>query len=279
MRLTGFILLSGAVSLVFALPAQAEDFWLKAEGSGCEIWSDEPAGEDDVILWSGECDDTGRASGTGLAVWVKDDGVFSRYTGAMLGGRLHGDDGLLLVKSSEHDGYDVVHGSFVEGDMHGAVTILGADGSLFKGEYVNGVREGPGLLVDTRGNSFQGDFVAGAADGLGHSFSASGEAYVGEYKDSNWHGLGVLFKENGRIYVGEFENDVASGIGRLEGPGGYFQGSFSDDKPNGPGVVVADDGTTRQGRFVNGEPDGVIVVTKPDGSQTTETWKNGEKMQ
>jgi len=273
------LLLSGAVSLVIALPAQAEDFWLKAEDSGCEIWSDEPAGDGDVIIWSGECDETGKATGSGLAVWIKGDNVHSRYSGSMLGGRLHGDEGLLFIKSSEHEGYDVAFGSFDFGELHGSVTILGADGSLFQGEYVSGVREGPGLLADTKGNSFQGTFVAGAADGLGYAISASGEAYVGEYKDNNWNGLGVHFKENGQTFIGEFENDVASGIGRLEGPGGYFQGSFSDDKPNGPGVVVAEDGTTQQGRFVDGEPDGIIIVTKPDGSQTTETWKNGEKMQ
>ena len=279
MKLMCSVLLSGAASLLLTLPAQAEDFWLKDEESGCELWSDEPAGDNDLIVWSGECDDAGKATGPGLAVWIKGDDIYSRYTGTMLGGKLHGDDGLLLIRSSDHDGFDAAHGSFANGNLHGEATILGADGSLFKGEFLDGVRDGAGLYVDTKGNSFQGQFVNDTADGLGYAFSAEGEAYAGQLADNKKNGLGVLFKENGQIFIGEFENDMASGVGRLEGPGGYFQGNFSDDKPNGPGVVVAEDGTTQQGRFVNGEPEGLVIVTKPDGSQTTETWRNGEKMQ
>ena len=74
-----------------------------------------PAGDGDAIIWTGECDSEGKASGSGLAVWVKGNDVYSRYTGSMRGGKVHGEDGLLLLKSSEHDGFDVVHGAFVDG--------------------------------------------------------------------------------------------------------------------------------------------------------------------
>ncbi|MGI9401403.1 MAG: hypothetical protein ACR2O0_09130 [Rhizobiaceae bacterium] len=259
--------------------AQAEDFWLKADETGCELWSDEAAQPEDQIIWTGDCDKNNKASGRGLAVWLRNDEIYSRYSGTMRAGRLHDKDGLLLLKSKEDDGFEVVHGHFKGGIMNGQMVILDSDGTLFHGNYVDNMRQGRGMFVDTKGNSFQGLFNKGVANSIGQSFSAEGEAYFGTFKNNERNGLGVLYEEDGGVYVGEFKDDAASGVGSLEGPTGYFQGNFVDGVPDGPGVLVADDGTTRQGRFVKGEPEGLILVTNPDGSQETETWKDGEKVQ
>ena len=52
--------------------AAAEDFWIKTDGSGCEIYSDEPTKEGDLVAWSGRCDTEDKATGYGLAVWLRD---------------------------------------------------------------------------------------------------------------------------------------------------------------------------------------------------------------
>jgi hypothetical protein len=273
----GLVCITLTLSLSFFGQAMAKNFWIKSEVTGCQIWSDKAAQENDSISWSGQCDSDNKASGHGLAVWVRGEELFARYSGILVGGKLHDTNGLLLMKSDSGEGMDVAYGSFDQGEFDGAVTIVGADGSLFQGNYSQGKKKGRGMLVDKSGNSFDGMFDNDLANGLGWSITASGDEYFGSFKDSNREGNGTLFTHDGHIYVGSFKDDQISGDGRFEGSTGYFQGSFSENTPNGAGKIVAEDGTIIQGRFIAGIPDGIVLVTKPDGTQTTKTWKDGKE--
>ena len=85
---------------------------------------------------------------------------------------------------------------------------------------------------------------------------------------------------NEDAYFDDFENGSTSGPGVLEtADGRTYMGLFSDGLPNAPGTAVDAEGTVFQGAFVGGKPDGIILVTRSDGGQTTETWKNGEKVE
>ena len=46
-----------------SVPSAAQDFWIKAQESDCQVWSDE-AMDNEVVTWSGPCKD-GKASGKG----------------------------------------------------------------------------------------------------------------------------------------------------------------------------------------------------------------------
>ncbi len=50
-------------------PSVAQDFWIKAQGSGCQVWSDE-AMDNEIVKWSGACKD-GKAAGKGKLTWTE----------------------------------------------------------------------------------------------------------------------------------------------------------------------------------------------------------------
>jgi hypothetical protein len=106
--------------------------------------------------------------------------------------------------------------------------------------------------------------------------------YFGDVVDGKREGRGMLQLPNEDIYIGEFKAGDASGYGTYHAESGehvgVYVGVFVKGTPNGPGTFVAADGEVTQGRFVDGKPEGLALVTMPDGTQTTETWKDGEKM-
>ena len=56
MRHSALLALSAAAVIAASGPVKAKDFWIKAQGSGCQVWSDE-AMDNEVITWSGPCQD------------------------------------------------------------------------------------------------------------------------------------------------------------------------------------------------------------------------------
>lgn len=270
------LLATAALTIAAAGASMAADFWIKEVNQDCSVWSDEPAVEGDIISWSGKCI-ANKVAGTGVLVWLRDGVLFARYDGDMTGGKVNGQ-GALIIRSEGSQTFEVIRGSFRDGQPHGRVTYMGADHALFEGTFVEGVKHGPGFFADASGNSFQGIFVNDKASGPGRSASADGEEYFGQFEDNERHGNGVLIDADGGIYTGQFRVGLAEGLGIYESSAGVFEGRFANNTPNGHGSFVSADGVIYQGQFLDGEPDGLVVVTAKDGSQTIETWANGEKV-
>ena len=268
--------MTASTLLVLTTQAMAADYWVKDSLGNCEIWSDQPPAEGDVITWSGGCAD-GRASGAGLLIWTSKGKLNTRFDGEMAEGKMNGK-GILVERAEAGTGLDVVTGGFENGEMNGPIIYKSAENALFVGQFKEGLMDGHVLLVEADGSSFEGTFVNGTAQGAGKTISADGEVFDGQFQDNERHGLGSLTLADGGRYVGEFAQGAITGLGRFEDPSGdTYTGAFQNDLPDGPGVFATFEGDTYQGMFRMGELNGQVLVTRKDGSQSIETWNNGER--
>ncbi len=170
-----------------AVPITASaDSWIKLTNMDCQVWSSEPDTSKDTATWAGECAD-GKATGPGRLEWFVDKKLWGHYEGEMAEGKLDGR-GVLHIKAVS-EGFDVIEGSFADGEPVGIVDFKGGNGHRFKGEVKSGVPDGYGTYEDAEGNVFDGYFVAGEPQS-GYALSASGEEYLGEFQDGERHGGG-----------------------------------------------------------------------------------------
>ena len=204
MRIT--VLLIGCAALAWPFtPAVAKDFWLKAKGTGCEVWSDEAPTATDAIAWSGDCRN-GKVAGNGKLNWTRAGKPYAIYEGAMAGGKLNGYGMLRLAVKGGFDRYEAI---FKNGAIEGSVAYQNAKGDIYEGEIKNGKPHGTGYRK-TGDEEYLGAFLNGARDGIGLWISPS------------------------MSYLGEFKGDKATGSGVLEdGAGGRYHGQLKDGKPHG----------------------------------------------
>jgi len=241
--------------------------------TGCQIWSDAPPGTDEVATWTGDCDG-GKASGTGVLVWVEDGKLLGRYAGAMAGGKFNGD-GELIIRAQNGKGFDKISGKFADGAPHGEIVAEMATGEKYQGIAEKGELHGVGAYSDGAGNTYEGEFKDSLPHGVGYYEAKDGEAYFGDFENGSRHGRGVLIGGDGDFYMGVFAKGKAHGFGRVEtGDGGLYEGQFADGIPHGGGMYTAADGTRYQGQFVKGDLTGAVLVMR-DGKQSVENWKDG----
>ncbi len=231
-------------------PIAAQDFWIKAHESGCQIWSDE-AMDNEVVTWSGPCKD-GKASGKGKLTWTEGGKPAGTYEGFMEGGKLDGPGTLELTTT---DGKLQIEAIFKDSDV-----------------------DGGGLFKDSAGNIYEGEIKDGKAHGVGYE-KIGDEEYAGEFDNGLRHGIGLSIGP-GTAYLGEFDQNVATGSGTLDdAEGGRYHGQFKSNKPHGFGTYVTDEGAVYQGQFVDGKADGqMLVKSSPDAVAIVEVWKKGEKV-
>ena len=246
------VVLAGCAAMAWpAGAAMAGDFWLKAKGSGCQVWSDDAPTAADVVTWSGACKD-GKAAGTGKLNWTRAGKPYAVYEGAMAGGKLNGYGVLQLAVKG---GFDTYEGAFKNGEVQGSIAYRNAKGDIYEGGVKDGKPHGTGYRK-TGDEEYLGAFVDGARDGVG------------------------LWITPRMSYLGEFKGDTASGSGVLEeASGSRYHGQFRDGKPHGAGTYTTGAGAVYQGVFKNGKADGPFLVTaKPGAKPVLETWKDGKKV-
>lgn len=214
----------------------------------------------------------GRPHGKGKFTRV--DG--STYEGDWVNGKEHGH-GIEHYLDEEHYG-DVYEGGFANGKKNGTGRYIWANGDTHEGEYVDGERHGPGVSHYPNGNYYKGNFDRGFKDGVGTYFwGQSGNLYKGEWKRGTPCGYGVKQYANGNVYEGYFSQGRKNGKGkevRYKGaplsssssstavkrsdidPKDVYEGEWSNDLPQGPGVVQYANGDTYVGEFMNGEKHG-----------------------
>ena len=250
MRIT--VLLIGCAALAWPItPAVAKDFWLKATGTGCQVWSDDAPTAKDIVSWSGDCKN-GKVAGNGKLNWTRAGKPYATYEGVMNGGKLNGYGVLRLAAKG---GFDRYEGIFKNGTIQGSVAYKNAKGDIYEGEIENGKPHGTGYRK-IGNQEYLGAFLKGARDGIGLSITPT------------------------LVYLGEFKSDKATGSGVLEdATGGRYLGQFKNDKPHGAGTYITSVGGIYQGQFKNGTADGAFLVTaKPGAKAVLETWKDGKRV-
>ena len=263
--------------MLLASPLAVAGEWIADPVSGCTVWSDEPTDGNDVVSWSGECED-GKASGYGVLAWFSKGGLLARYIGVLKAGKVDGV-GKLAIRAEQGDGYDRYEAEFVDGELEGEVMAETANGDRFQGSMKQSLIEGYGSYVGANGDRYDGEFVNGLPEGAGFSEAADGELYKGMFKAGNRHGEGTLIDVNGDEFEGEFVDGSMQGWGSWRGAdGSRFEGEFNNGRPNGRGIYRAPNGDIYSGGFVNGMADGEMSVTTADGKQSTQVWKNGEQV-
>jgi hypothetical protein len=249
-KIIGLLGFGIAVGLVG--PSNSEETWVKTANQDCVVQGDEALKSNEIVSWSGSCDD-GRASGVGKLEWIVDNKLAGIYEGRMAGGKLEGK-GILRLEVEKGKGFDRLEGTFVAGEPEGEARYEAANGGYYLGGFKNGERHGTGYYKLVNGEEYYGDFVDGQREGVG-----------------------FLIDSETDVYFGQFEKDQASGAGIFESSdGSSYQGKFKDNLPDGAGTYVAANGDTYQGSFKAGKADGKFLVTKANGDQAVEEQNNGE---
>ena len=228
--------------------ARADD-WLVDPISGCKIWTDQADSLREVVTWSGPCVD-GKASGEGVLVWFKDDGILGRYVGSMRAGKLHGH-GVLHYRP-----LDTIEAMKVDvGDktLDDGRIVYHYEGTLRAGEL-----EGRGILYyrsDRGYDRYEGEFRDGEIDGKVVFEGAQGDRFEGRTRGLEGTGEGVYVAANGERYEGPFVKGQPSGRGRYTAPNGdMYEANFVDGKAHGKVSVTRADGRREEFRREHGRP-------------------------
>ncbi|XP_041857006.1 alsin-like isoform X2 [Melanotaenia boesemani] len=175
-------------------------------------------------------------------------------------------------------------GGWLAGRVHGRGTMKWPDGRMYKGNFKNGLEDGYGECVIPnkvlhKPDSYQGQWREGKIHGFGKYKYSSGEVYEGCFSDGLRHGYGMLSsgklaRTSSSVFIGHWVHDKKTGYGVYDDItrgekymglwlddqrhgsaavvtqyGVYYEGTFRENKMNGPGLLVSEDDTFFQGEF------------------------------
>ena len=100
--------------------------WLEDPITKCTVWNSNPKGNE-VISWSGPCDENNRATGSGVLVWLEDGNIVGRYQGTMSNGKA---EGYGKLEFEVDDGFAHYEGDFSDSEMHGRGLLQFPDKSI-----------------------------------------------------------------------------------------------------------------------------------------------------
>lgn len=255
--------------------AAIAETWHTDPITGCAVFDDEEPTNTVLVSWSGDCDESNRASGNGVLSWIADGVLVGRYDGAMSNGKANGAGIIFAVADGGFDRYD---GEFEDNEIDGPMRARLADGSTFEGLMNTATNAGSGIVTNAAGDQYTGELAAGKANGEGHLITSGGEQYRGVFRDDNLQGAGEWLGENGDYYKGNFANNEFSGEGHYETPEGYvYEGDFLNGLPEGEGKFTEADGRVTIGQFKAGWPDGQVDTITVDGKAISEIWIDGKR--
>lgn len=195
-------------------------------------------------------------------------------------------------------------GDWIDNRPHGEGTLKWPDGEVYTGEFNDGRKEGRGELTLANGNKYEGEYKNDKRHGQGIYTWASGDNYVGEWENGWRHGQGTFSATDGRKYAGEWKDDLGDGKGVLlladgknhEGlwykgymfleelspgvasavrwNGGFYEGEWRDNLPQGEGKITWADGTEYVGEWKDGKAEGRGTSTWADGFTYVGEWKD-----
>lgn len=192
----------------------------------------------------------------GVLVYSKIDGVSCQWDGPSSLALAQGE-GVLTVFDKNGSMVERFNASAIMGIV-GDYEYSKIDNCLYLGATKKGQPHGFGVLIDDNGWVRVGRFKKGAFEGGDENFlqekAVEGRIengilfpdYFGYMKNGEPHGFGIHYNQFGNIeYEGDWKNGVRAGFGRsynyTGGAGAvfsYYEGKFSDGKPNGSGKLV-----------------------------------------
>ncbi|XP_067111205.1 alsin isoform X2 [Osmerus mordax] len=210
-------------------------------------------------------------------------------------------------------------GRWLTATPHGRGTMKWPDGRTYTGTFRKGLEDGygdclmPNKLMN-KPDRYLGQWREGRIHGFGTYRYASGEVYEGSFHDTlrQGHGMlssGKLARSSSSVFVGQWLQDKRTGYGvfdditkgekymgmwledQRQGSavvvtqfGLYYEGTFSNNKMTGTGLLVVDDDTSFQGEFsddwiLNGKG----TLSMPNGDhiegQFSGEWATGLKIE
>mmetsp|Transcript_3998 Transcript_3998/g.7697 ORF Transcript_3998/g.7697 Transcript_3998/m.7697 type:complete len:517 (-) Transcript_3998:1745-3295(-) len=236
-----------------------------------------------VISYEGGRDESGRYSGSGVAVFKGGE----KYNGEFQDGYMHGKGQFKWKDGTKYEG-DVQRNAFT-----GMGTLKWSDGSSYEGEVKNGVRQGKGIFrFGEAPMTYDGSWKAGVREGQGRmDYDEEGLCfYEGEWKNGKRHGKGKMRYESGNIYDGWWECGVKDGKGSMTwlAEKEKYDGEWKKGVPHGFGVYVwyAKEDTEASpwhlrnryvGMMVDGMREGSGTFYFADGSKYEGEWKANRK--
>ena len=156
------------------------------------------------------------------------------YDGEYLGGLRHGEGSATYVNG------DYYTGAWAEGYRYGyGEFFYQAVGVTFKGDWLDDLKTGSGVAVFSNGDSLEcrwsKDVIKDSTATIHYSKSKS--EYEGGIKQACKHGEGSIKYRDGTIYRGDWVSEKRHGPGLLHLPDGLFEGLFSHDSAQGPGLL------------------------------------------
>ena len=182
--------------------------------------------------------------------WTRGELKGCKYEGSWLEGKIHGRGKMVYSDKSHHQGL------WRDGKRHGRGLWTGSGGELMEGTWVRGSLVGRGKLVDGNGNVYTGDI----ADGLPHGHGVMKEGrfmdsganiYIGSWVKGVKNGYGVMDDiHQGEKYLGMWESGAKNGPGCVVNSDSvYYEGTFSNNKLVGCGLMLFEDGARYEGEF------------------------------
>ena len=174
--------------------------------------------------------------------------------------------------------------------------IINEKGEYYIGDMKNDKMHGKGKIYFKDGNiKYMGDFVNNKKEGIGQYFFENGEYYFiedhkkfnllyGDYYIGPWlndkrYGIGKIYLRDGRLkYQGDFVNNKLEGYGKyIFDDGYYYLGEFLNDLQHGKGKIYKKNGNLLfQGEFIKDKIEGTGKLFFEEGGYFIGQFKNSK---
>ena len=187
------------------------------------------------------------------------------------------------------------NGTYFQGNLsqyipNGKGSLSNFDVCFYNGEWLNGDYEGTGILNISIFCRYEGEFRKSAINGKGkltyESYEGKNYNYNGEFENNNFDGFGNLQYfatkgQNAEEYTGNWKKGVPSGRGTYIWPiGSKYEGNYEDGKKRGQGKYTFNLGRSYyEGSWSNGKPNGkgVLALQSEKGLvKISGIWKLGK---
>ena len=138
--------------------------------------------------------------------------------------------------------------------------------AIYEGETKNGLYHGSGRLIWDNGNTYVGEFAKGLPEGQGTFSFPNGDGYVGHFRHGRPDGTGRLTMDD-CIYEGEFLEGEAYGQGRKSSIIGVYEGDFVYGIYHGTGKFTWANGDVYEGSFSRDKPLGPGMFSKASNDE------------
>ena len=133
------------------------------------------------------------------------------------------------------------------------------------------IKNGFGKILFSDKSSFAAFFTNNFANGICSYFDNKNGNFVGEYLKNIPNGFGI-FSSNLIKITGNFSQNNFSGIVEEKSPKNSFfnynfRGNYINNKKNGIGTFIWEDGTIYEGEFINNEMTGFCIITFPNNNK------------